>query len=169
MATKIRPETPADASAVRAIHLAAFPTALEADLVDGLRGRLKPWLGHVAEKDGTVVGHLLFSPVTLEPAPERPLKVYGLGPMAVHPSAQGSGIGSTLVDVAVAELSRAGADAVVVLGHPEWYPRFGFAPAAHFGLTLAMDVPAEAFLALEFTTGCLPRDGASVHYDSAFS
>ncbi len=168
MKLQIRLETPADAADIRAVNLAAFPTPFEADLVDRLRGTITPWRSYVAVRDGSVVGHLLFTPVSLEPAPARQLLVLGLGPMAVHPEAQGLGIGSTLVDSALAALGR-DVDAVVVLGHPEWYPRFGFAPAAHFGLKIGLEAPPEAFLALEFASGALPRDGAVVHYHRAFS
>lgn len=168
MALQIRPEAPGDAAAVREVNRAAFPTPFEAELVDALRGELDEWLSYVAARDGRIIGHLLFTPVTLEPPPRKAPRILGLGPMAVHPDVQGHGIGSTLVDSGLAEVSRAGADGVVVLGHPEWYPRFGFEPAGHFGLKLGLEAPAEAFLAVEFASGTFPRDGAIVHYHPLF-
>lgn len=169
MKLQIRLETSGDVAGVRAVNLAAFPTPFEADLVDTLRGTIAPWRSYVAVRDGSVVGHLLFTPVSLEPAPTRAVAVLALGPMAIHPDAQGLGIGSTLVDSSLAEVGRSRVDAVVVLGHPEWYPRFGFVPAAHFGLKIGLEAPPEAFLALEFANGALPRDGTVVHYHRAFS
>lgn len=168
MALKIRPESPDDATAVRAVNLAAFPSAAEADLVDALRDSLDEWLSFVAVQDERIVGHLLFTPVALEPSPRKALRILGLGPMAVDPDAQGHGIGSTLVDAGLSEITRAGADGAVVLGHPEWYPRFGFLPAGHFRLKLGLEAPPEAFLALEFASGVFPRDGAVVHYHPLF-
>lgn len=168
MSTTIRRETVADAASVREVNLAAFPTAAEADLVDALRDDLDEWLSFVAVRNERIVGHLLFTPVTLEPTPRKEPRILGLGPMSVHPDAQGHGIGSTLVDTGLSEVARAGADGVVVLGHPEWYPRFGFAPAAHYGLKLGLEAPPEAFLALEFASGAFPRDGAVVHYHALF-
>lgn len=169
MALQILPESTNDAAAVHAVNLAAFPTVTEADLVDALRDELDDWTSFVAVKDERIVGHLLFTPVVLEPTPRKPPRILGLGPMAVHPDVQGHGIGSTLVDTGLSEIARAGADGVVVLGHPEWYPRFGFVPAAHYGLKLGLAAPPEAFLALELTSGVFPRDGAMVHYHALFN
>lgn len=168
MALKIRPESPDDTAAVRELNLAAFPTAAEADLVDALRDDLDEWLSFVAVKNERIIGHVLFTPVSLEPAPRKEPRILGLGPMAVHPDVQGHGIGSTLVDSGLSEVARAGADGVVVLGHPEWYPRFGFVPAGHYELKLGLEAPPEAFLALEFASGAFPRDGAVVHYHTLF-
>lgn len=168
MGTRIRPELPGDVDAIREVNLAAFPSSNEADLVDALRPELKPWRSYVADRDGRVVGHLLFTPVRVDP-PVRKIGLVGLGPMSVHPEFQGQGVGSTLVDAGLAEVGRDGVDAVVVLGHPEWYPRFGFQPAAHFGLTLALDAPADAFMAVELVTGALMECAGEVHYHQRFS
>ena len=168
MATHIRPERPADAAAVRAVYRAAFPTPFEADLVDALRPELSPWRAFVAERDGEVVGHLLFTPVSLEPTPAHESPLVGLGPMAVHPDHQRSGIGSALADGALAALSAEPIDAVVVLGHPEWYPKFGFRPAKRFGLRPGFEAPESAFMALELVPGALLNVSGKVNYDNRF-
>lgn len=169
MGTHIRREHPDDAPAVRAVHLAAFETPLEADLVDQLRGELDPWHSFVADTNGAVVAHVSFSPVTITPAPKRPLSLLGLGPMAVLPDFQGRGIGSALADGALAAIGDEHVDAVFVLGHPEWYPRFGFRPARRFGIGLALDAPADAFLVLELIPGVLMDVSGKVKYHKAFT
>ncbi len=113
----IRPERPDDRAAVRRVNEAAFGHPDEADLVDRLRVYVPAYLRLVAVLEGAVVGHIAFTPVTLDPA--RPdLDVRGLAPMAVLPEHQRAGIGGGLVRAGLAACRRAGADAVVVLGHP---------------------------------------------------
>ncbi len=168
MGTHIRREHPDDAPAIRAVHLAAFDTPFEADLVERLRGELDPWRSFVAETDGAVVAHVSFSPVTIMPAPKHRLSLVGLGPMAVLPDHQGLGIGSALADGALAGLGDEAVDAVFVLGHPEWYPRFGFRPARRFGIDLALDAPTNAFLVLELVPGVLLNVAGKIKYHNAF-
>ena len=165
MALRIRPETPADREAVHALNTAAFGQPDEADLVDRLREQARPYLALVAEDAGEIVGHIAFSPVTVEGATE----VLGLAPMAVHPDRQRSGIGSALVRAGLRACAEADGVAVVVLGHPAYYPRFGFAPAHTFGLACAYDAPTEAFMALELTPGALAAATGVVHYHPAFA
>ncbi|MEX0899990.1 MAG: N-acetyltransferase [Gammaproteobacteria bacterium] len=169
MGTHIRREHAGDAPTIRAVHLAAFDSPFEADLVERLRGELHPWHSFVAETDGAVVAHVSFSPVTMTPTPKHPVALVGLGPMAVFPEHQGRGIGSALADGALAALGAEGVDAVFVLGHPEWYPRFGFRPAQRFGIALALDAPAEAFMALELVPGVLLNISGKVSYHKAFT
>lgn len=171
MGLEYRHETPDDVAGVREVNLKAFPTALEADLVDALRQRLDPWLSFVVHDGDKTVGHVLYTPVTPEPVPSRPLACLALGPMAVHPDHQGRGIGSTLVDWSLSEVERAHeVAAIFVLGHPEWYPRFGFQPAAHYGIRIGLDAPAEAFLAKAVSGGALAAlKGSSIHYHPAFT
>lgn len=168
MGTHIRREQPDDAPAIRAIHLAAFETPFEADLVDRLRAELDPWYSFVADTDGAVVAHVSFSPVMITPPPKHPVSLVGLGPMAVRPDHQGRGVGSALADGALAALGDEAVDAVFVLGHPEWYPRFGFRPARRFGIELALDAPASSFMALEVTPGVLLNIAGKINYHSAF-
>jgi putative acetyltransferase len=95
--------------------------------------------------------------------------VAGLGPMAVRPAWQRQGIGSQLVREGLEECWRSGYEAVVVLGHPEYYPRFGFVPASRFGLRCEFEAPDEAFMALELRSGVLSAGGGVVRYASEFS
>lgn len=164
MALSVRPERPGDREAVFAVHAAAFETRAEADLVEALRSDPAPVVSLVAETDGSIVGHILFSPATLDSDPD--LQVMGLGPMAVLPDRQNRGIGSALVREGLAACRRLRARAVVVLGHPGYYPRFGFRPASRFGVRSEYDVPDEVFMALELETGAL-RPG-TIRYHEAF-
>src|SRR5690606_21299860 len=107
----VRAETADDIAGIRAVNLAAFPTSAEADLVDALRGRLKPWLSLVAD-DGGIVGHILFTPVELDGRP-----ALALGPMAVMPGRQRSGIGEMLVRAGLELAHREGYTLLFVLGH----------------------------------------------------
>ncbi|MEL6616594.1 MAG: N-acetyltransferase, partial [Bacteroidota bacterium] len=130
-----------------------------------LRERAEPYLALVAEDGGEVVGHIAFTPVTVEGASG----VMGLAPMAVAPGRQRQGIGSALVRAGLDACREAEATAVVVLGHPDYYPRFGFAPARTFGLSDAYGAPPEAFLALEIAPGALDAASGVVHYHDAFA
>jgi putative acetyltransferase len=150
---QIRPEQPADVAAIRQVNLGAFEMPTESDLVDALREQAQPLVSLVADDDGVLVGHILFSPVTL--SSRRELQIMGLAPMAVVPSRQRQGIGSALVRAGLDACRQLGSDAVVVLGHAEYYPRFGFVPASRFGLRCEYDAPDDVFMALELTAGAL--------------
>ena len=163
----VRPEHVDDGDAVRRVNEAAFGRPDEADLVDRLRRQVPSYLGLVAVIDGDVVGHIAFTPVTLEPAVPT-LDARGLAPLAVLPSHQRLGVGSTLVHEGLAACRRAGADIVVVLGHSQYYSRFGFQPATSFGLESAFDVPPEAFMVLTLVPGVRERVEGIVRYHAAF-
>jgi len=163
---RIRPEDSLDLSGIRAVNLAVFETSMEANLVEALRALAAPIVSLVAEDAGAIVGHILFSPVTLAAHPE--IRVMGLAPMAVMPVRQRQGIGSTLIRDGLHACKRIGATAVVVLGHATYYPRFGFAPASRFGLKCQYDVPDEAFMAVEIESGALQNRGGTVTYHPAF-
>lgn len=163
---QIRPEIARDRDAVRTVNEAAFGSPEEADLVDSLRQEADPVVSLVAEVNGRVVGHILFSPVSLEGHPE--LAIMGLGPMAVLPDWQRKGIGGALVVDGLVACEKLGFGATVVLGHPEYYPRFGFVPGAWFGLASEYDVPEEAFMARELRPGFLDGVGGTVRYHAAF-
>lgn len=162
----IRQETAADIAAIHAVNAAAFETAAEADLVDSLRARAADVISLVAECDGEIVGHILFSPVSLASSPE--LKIMGLAPMAVAPSHQRSGIGSVLVRAGLEQCKRQGAAAAVVLGHPAYYPRFGFVPSVRYGIDSEYDVPQDVFMLMELVPGALQGASGTVRYHAAF-
>lgn len=162
----VRPEEPRDRPAVRRVNEAAFGRASEADLVDRLRARSASYLGLVAEDGGEVAGHITFSPVRLDP-PRPDLVAFGLAPMSVLPDRQRGGVGSALVRAGLAACRAAGADVVFVLGHPDYYPRFGFRPAAEWDVADPYGAPPGAFMALELTPGALGRAGGVAHYDPA--
>lgn len=163
----IRAEEPRDRLAVRTVNLAAFETELEANLVDQLRAHASPLVSLVAEQGDAIVGHILFSPVTLEAHPR--LTLMGLAPMAVIPARQHSGVGSALVRGGIEACQGLGADALVVLGHAEYYPRFGFVPASRFALRSEYDVPDEVFMACELRPGALHGASGTIRYHPAFA
>ena len=145
----IRQEQPSDADAIRELHRRAFakpasgdtPASsgdLEADLVDELRadGDLIPPLCLVAVRDGQVVGHVAMSRALLD---DQPAPLAALGPLGVLPELQGTGIGSALVHATLAAADALGQAGVVLLGHPTYYPRFGFGPAVDHGITPPQD------------------------------
>lgn len=163
----IRTEEPRDGDAVRRLNEAAFVGREEADLVEALHAANAAIVALVADLDGEIVGHILFSPVSLEPA--LPRLWLGLAPTAVAPRLQKQGIGTLLVREGLERSRDAGAEAVVVLGHPQYYPRFGFRPAHEFGLRCEYDVPSDVFMALELVPGALRGVFGVVRYHPAFS
>jgi putative acetyltransferase len=167
MRIEIRPEQEPDREAVRLLNTLAFGQPAEADLVDALRGSVQPLVSLVALLDRRVVGHILFSPVTVGDGEEQKAAM-ALGPMAVLPGFQGQGIGSRLVREGLARCRQLGHGVVFVLGHPAFYPRFGFAPAAPLGLRWEHDVPEEAFMVAALEEGALDRYQGLVRYHPAF-
>ncbi|WP_050434105.1 GNAT family N-acetyltransferase [Chondromyces crocatus] len=163
----LRPEHPGDAAAIRRVNERAFNTPAEADLVDALTRNGGVTLSLVASIDGQVVGHILFSPVTIEREGAHD-EAIGLAPMAVLPEHQRRGIGDRLIREGLDRLRRAGHGAVVVLGHPAYYPRFGFEPASRFGLRWEIACPDEAFMALELRPGALVSHPGIVRYRPEF-
>lgn len=137
----IRVEIPGSIPAVREVNEKAFGRETEADLVDMLRANGKFALSLTASLNDEIVGHILFTDMLGSAQ-----RLAALAPMAVIPDHQCAGIGSTLVRTGIEYLQEQGYDAVVVLGHKEYYPRFGFIPAADFGLTTQFDVPPEHLL-----------------------
>jgi putative acetyltransferase len=163
----IRPELPTDITAIREVNLDAFEGTTEADLVDALREQARPIVSMVADDDGAIVGHILFSPVTLSSLPD--LRIMGLAPMAVSPEQQRKGVGSALVRAGITACRDLGYEAVVVLGHAEYYPRFGFVPASRFGLRSEYDVPDDVFMAMELTPGALQGSApGTIRYHESF-
>lgn len=164
---KIRIEKPEDKQAIYAVNKAVFPTNAEAKLVDTLRAEPIPTISLVAEIDDKIVGHIFFSPVSLSGHPE--LLVIGLAPMAVLPDYQNQGIGLALVTAGLDACKEAGYQAAVVLGHPEFYPRFGFLPSTQFNIDSEYDVPPEVFMTLELEEHALINKNGRIHYHPAFA
>lgn len=161
---QIRPETPADVDAITALTAAAFLNAphtshTEHFIVNALRAAGQLRVSLVAEEGATLLGHVALSPVTVS---DGSADWYGLGPISVAPAHQGQGIGSALMQQALAALQTLGAAGCVLLGDPGYYARFGFAPQP--GLVLD-GVPPEYFMALRLG-GLLPQ--GTVQYHAAF-
>jgi len=164
----IRTELPANIIGIHRVNELAFEQPLEADIVDALRSAGAVVLSMVAVEGADIVGHILFSPVTVE-SDEGAFEAVGLGPMAVVPERQRRGTGSALVQAGVDALRKAGHEVVVVLGHPEYYPRFGFRRASEFGVRWEHDAPDEAFMVLELSPGALRGRGGVVRYRPEFN
>ncbi len=162
-----RAETPADQAAVRRVNQLAFGTDDEANLVDALRDHASPYISLVAVEDGQIVGHIFFSPVTIE-SETSTFTAIGLAPMAVLPEYQRRGIGSALVGYGLRECRRIDHDIVVVVGHAEYYPRFGFTPAREKGLRCEYDVPDDVFMVAELSPGALAGREGLVRYHPEF-
>jgi putative acetyltransferase len=177
---RIRAETETDHDTVRKIVAAEFDTGTEADFVETV-SRRGPVVSLVAEdsKDSEdsedskdagdaadaarhLVGHVLLSPVPLDG--DSSVKLAGLVSLAVVPERQGEGIGSALMRAGLDRCRELGFDGVVALGHPDFYTRFGFAPAASFGLRFRYRVPEDAFLALELKPHALEGKSGAVNH-----
>jgi putative acetyltransferase len=162
---RIRNEQPGDRDQVRTVTQAAFDRFEEADLIDELRAEGAVLLSLVAEIDGRVVGHILFSRMEVE-TPQGNVRAVSLAPMAVLPGFQRQQVGSQLVRRGIDELKMRGERMILVLGHKEYYPRFGF--STEMSRNLQSPFPPEAFMALELLEGALKGIHGVVRYPSAF-
>ncbi|WP_295559227.1 N-acetyltransferase [uncultured Hyphomicrobium sp.] len=157
---RIALETPALAPEIRSLLLAAFPTPVEADLVERLRRDGDVAMALAAFENDALVGHVVFSPMAA------PFKALGLGPVAVTPKRQRSGIGSQLIRQGLATATDAGWDAIFVLGDPAYYGRFGFRADTAAGFECPYAGPY--LMALALSGNELPGRGGSVAYAPAF-
>jgi putative acetyltransferase len=162
----IRPETPADLAAIHEVNRLAFGQDAEADLVDGLRAGGFVRLSLVAEEGGEVVGHIMFSrlPIITETGV---VEALALAPMAVLPTHQRRGIGTKLVEEGLRTCREAGHRIVLVLGHPAFYPRFGFSAS----LAVPLSSPfggGDSWMAVELTPGALTGVVGRVEYPGPF-
>jgi putative acetyltransferase len=163
---RIRLETPADYNATREVLIAAFPTPLEADLVDALRAAGNLAASLVAVVDDTIVGHIAFSPVTTDiPVVARGV---GLAPVSVTPAFERRGIGGALIRQGLHVCRDAGFGWAVLLGDPGYYHRFGFERASQIGLGNEYGVDDE-FMAVELSPGSLPHECGVVRYAPEFA
>ena len=165
----IRPEREEDYAAIGEINRVAFGRENEARLVQNLRRspNFIPELSLVAVKDGSVVGHILFSPIAIQLG-DGNLPALALAPLAVRPEYQNQGIGSQLLRHGLKQCRDFGHKVIVVVGHPEYYPRFGFSSARAKGLDALFPVPDEAFMALELVPGDLNGVSGMVIYPEEF-
>ena len=163
---EIREEEPGDREFVRRVNLDAFNDSSEAAIVEKLRDSCDDYLAFVAVEDGHVVGHIVFTPATLDGSG---LVGMGLAPMAVLPARQRNGIGSQLVRHGLEHVRQSGCPFVIVLGHPEYYPRFGFERASEYQLRSQWEgIPDEAFMVVVFDKETLPKAGDIARYRDEF-
>lgn len=164
----IRKEKPGDIAAIRSVNERAFYQDDEANIVEKLRNRGALTISLVAVEDDKIVGHIAFSPAIVE-AEDSNFGAIALGPMAVLPSCQHKGIGSLLVRAGLDECQRLGYEVIVSVGHPDYYPRFGFVPASPQGLECEFPVPDKAWMMLELRKGALAGRRGKVIFQPAFS
>ena len=170
---RIREETPEDRKAIFDVNVQAFGRQDEALLIEALRcsiessGQKYPFISLVAELDGQVVGHILFTQIHVEDG-SLSTPVLGLAPLAVFPEYQKRGIGSQLVRSGLAWCSGTEYPAVVVLGHPDYYPRFDFLPAVRFGIRASFPGAEEALMVYELKPRALAGIKGTVIYPQEF-
>jgi putative acetyltransferase len=145
---EIRREQPGDVAAIRNVHDLAFGRPAEGTVVDRLREVCPECVSLVAVVEGRIVGHVFFSPVVLESDEGRAVTGMGLAPLALLPEHQGQGIGTELAASGLALARELACPFVVVLGHPGYYPRFGFERASRHGIRCQWEVPDEVFMVL---------------------
>lgn len=165
----IRREKTDDIPSIREVNLSAFKGPGEAQVVDLLRESGETFISIVAEIDGQVGGHILFTPVRLATDTGETINGMGLAPLAVHPEYQNQGIGSILCEAGVEEMKDKGVPFVVVLGHSAYYHRFGFEPASKYDLRCAYeDVPTEASMIKVFQPQVLEGLSGVIYYRQEF-
>jgi putative acetyltransferase len=160
----IRTTTPSDHNAIRDLVSAAFGQPDEADLVARLRADGDALVELVATEEGAITGHILYSRLAIVRTDET-LSAAALAPVAVAPSHQRRGVGAALIRAGNAACAQLGLAAIIVLGHAEYYPRFGFSAATAESLDAPFSGPA--FMALELAPDRL-RGGGRVRYAPAF-
>ena len=168
---QIRPEKPEDIEIIDALTRLAFQSEDEVTVIATIRASdfFISELSLVAVEDNRVVGHILFSPITIESSEDsKSVEALTLAPMAVLPECQKRRIGTLLVQHGLEVCTKLGYTIVVVVGHPEYYPRFGFRPARDYGIEAPFDVPDEAFMVLELVPGALEHVRGMLKYSPAF-
>lgn len=163
----VRTEAESDHPLVYQLNARVFDSDGEAKLVEKLRGSPDTVLSLVAEKEDRIVGHVMFSKVSL--IGHADLNIVGLAPLAVAPEMQNLGIGSELVNRGISMCSDAGVDAIVVVGHSHYFPGFGFKPGVSFGIDCEYDVPEDVFMLNELNEGSLLDKKGVVFFHPAFA
>jgi putative acetyltransferase len=165
----IREEESGESQEIRIVIQRAFRQTEEADIVDKLRQNCSNRISLVAVSEDQMVGQILFTPATIQ-AKKGIIAGMGLGPMAVLPEFQRQGIGSRLVKAGLALVKKRNHPSVIVLGHPTYYPRFGFVPASHYGIRSEYEnVPDEAFMILALNPVALEGVSGVAKYRSEFA
>ena len=162
-------ETPENLLGIRKVNQEAFGRNSEAELIDLLRISSPVFISLAAKINGKVVGHILFTPVRVIGSGSQPVEGLGLGPVAVLPEVQRMGVGAALCRAGCKLAESAGYPFVVVLGHPSYYPQFGFEPAKPYGISCAYeDVPDDAFMICIFIPGVMKDVSGVAHYREEF-
>lgn len=170
MKIDIRAEQAQDIPAVYSLHAAAFGQENESRLVNLLREseHYIPELSLVAVLNGTIIGHILFTKLKIVTGSGREVETLALAPVSVTPDLQYAGVGGQLVRRGLEVAAELGYGSVIVLGHPQYYPKFGFAPASRWGITTSYEVPDEVFMAMELRRGALKDAAGRVVYPKEF-
>jgi predicted N-acetyltransferase YhbS len=170
MDAAIRHEGKDDHDKIRKLNDLAFGQQNEGKMIDALRktSKYNILLSLVAEIKERIVGHILFYPIKIKNKMEEEFTVLSLAPLAVHPEYQNKGIGTRLVRRGLEIARENGFDAVIVVGHPNYYPRFEFTPASKWGIHLPFEAPDEAFLALELEENALKNCSGVVEYPKEY-
>jgi len=165
----IRRERAEDVLHIRDLNLQAFGQPSEAQIVDALRRNCSAFLSLVAEEEGQLIGHILFTPAIID-SDGQCIEGMGLAPMAVLPQRQRQGIGSELVENGLKLLRQRACPFVIVLGHPEFYPRFGFMPASWRKIRSQREgVPDEAFMLLVLDQSAMQGVSGVARYRDEFN
>jgi len=162
---EIREERPDDVAAIREVNRSAFGQDQESNIVDALRTNGAALLSLVATVNDQVVGHIMYSPLTVG----ENLKGVALGPMAVVPEYQRQGIGTKLIETGNRKIKDGCHPFIIVVGHAEYYPRFGFRPASEHGIKCEWDVPHEVFMLLVLNEAKMQGVSGMAKYRHEFS
>jgi putative acetyltransferase len=163
----IRPEKPEDVDSIRYVNEQAFGRGDEARIIEKLRDNGALTISLVAVQDDEIVGHIAFSPAKVE-SEGSSFEAIALGPIAVLPAHQRKGIGSQLVRAGLEECRRLGHEVVVLVGHADYYPRFGFVPAKSKGIDCEFEAPEEAWMLMELRAGALAGRRGTVKFRPEF-
>lgn len=169
MNTTIRKEEEKDYKQIYEVNKLAFQQENESKLIEKIRKSKNfiPGLSIVAEIDNRIVGHILFSKIKIIGASD--YESLALAPMAVIPEFQKKGIGSELIKKGIAKAKELGFDSIIVLGHKEYYPRFGFQRASKWDIKCPFEVPEDVFMAIELTEKALEGKAGTVEYPDEFN
>lgn len=165
MNINIRYEQLKDQESVYQLIASAFETDDEEKLVRLLHTDHQSLISLVAEVDKTIVGQIVLSRME---AKTSSINIYGLAPMSVSPEYQNQGIGTKLVEAVIKEAKKNNIDAIFVLGHPSYYPKFGFKPTSEYQIKCQYDVPSDVFMVLDLTNKLSALKGQTVYYAKEF-